>query len=146
MGLRDERRRRMVMAVILFVQAEVAQTEVGGKIEHPLAGRHERLGVFGGDAVRQRQEPNVHVRLRALLGGGCGEDQEGVDDAAEARDLFGHGLACQGAGADRGELDPRVAGQDADELLPGVTGGADDADLGQVLGHGLRGWIGLMTK
>ena len=57
-GLRGERRRRMVMAVILFVEREVAETEVGGQVEHPLAGGDERRGVLGGDAVRERQEPD----------------------------------------------------------------------------------------
>ena len=134
------------MAVILFVEREVAETEVGGQVEHPLPGGDERRGVFGGDAVRQGQEPDVHVGLRAFLGRGGGEDQRRIDDAPEPRDLLGHGLPGQGPGTDRGELDPRVAGQDADELLPGVPGGADDADLGQVLGHGLRVWWFRMTN
>ena len=134
------------MAVILLVQREVAKAEVGGKVEDPLAGRDERGGVFGGDAVRQGQEPDVHVGLRAFLGRGSGKEQRRVHDAAEARDLVGHGLAGQGAGTDGREPDPRVAGQYADELLPGVTGGADDADLGQVLGHGWEVWWCGMTK
>ena len=126
------------MAVILFVEREVAEAEVGGEVEHALAGGDEGRGVFGGNPVRQREEPDVHVGLRALLGRGRGEDERRVDHATEARDLVGDGLARQGPGADRGEGDARVAGEHADELLPGVAGGADDADFGQGGGHGGR--------
>jgi hypothetical protein len=39
-----------------------------------------------------------------------------------------------------------VTSEDADEFLSSVAGGADDADLGQVWGHGLRVWRREMTK
>jgi hypothetical protein len=41
----------MVVAIVFFVEPEVAQAEVSGEIENPLAGGDKRLGVFCGDPM-----------------------------------------------------------------------------------------------
>ena len=50
-GRGGEGRRRMVVAIVFFVEPEVAQAEVSGEIENPLAGGDKRLGVFCGDPM-----------------------------------------------------------------------------------------------
>ena len=77
-----EGRRRMVVAIVFFVEPEVAEAEVSGEVEDPLASGDERLGVFCGDTMGQRQEPDRHIGGRAFSGGGRREEQAGVNDAA----------------------------------------------------------------
>ena len=86
--------RRMVRAIVFFVGGEIGDPEISAEIHDLPAGGHEGLGEIGGGAMRQGQEPQVHIMARGNRGGiGIDELQLLRGGTAQSGNDLGHGLA-----------------------------------------------------
>jgi len=60
-GFLEQLRRGMIVRIKFPVDFRALEPEIGAQINHHTTGFEQRHGVFGGDAVRQRQKNNVRL-------------------------------------------------------------------------------------
>ena len=105
------------------------EPEIGAQINDDAAGIEQRHGVFGGDAVRQREKHHVGL-LRQQLGVRLGEAERlRFRMAGEFRENLRQrlpGVLARGHGH---QFRVRMVQQQPDEFLAGVTGRADDGNF-----------------
>ena len=127
-----EQLRRLVGAVPLLVDGEVAEAEVGGEVDHREAGLAQRRHRRRGGAVVQAGEDRVDPPGEAL------GIERLVAERAEPAER-GERLAQRAAGAllggDDRELEARVAEHDAQQLEPGVAARPEHRDAQSVGAH-----------
>lgn len=119
----------MIVGVEIFIDGGAFQPEIGAQINHLATQLQERRGVFGGDAMRQREENNLRG-LGQRIGFGFGEAQGfGQGMIGEFGENLGDGLPGVLARGDDGEFDLRMMQEDSDQFFPGIAGGADDGNF-----------------
>ena len=119
----------MVVRVKFFVNLRALEPEVGAQINDHAAGVEQRHGVFGGDAVRQREKNHVGL-LRQQFGVRLGEAQRlGFRMAGELWENLRERLPGVLARGDGDQFRVRMVQQQPDEFFAGVTGRADDGDF-----------------
>ncbi len=112
-------RRRMLEAIPGRIRGRVGQPQVRTDVDHcrPTGGQaHSQLSRL---PVRQRQEGNVHPRLRRAV------DQP-QPQRSEVRKLVGEWLIPAAARVERVDRHVRMAGQQPDELGARVAAGTHD--------------------
>ena len=120
----------MIVPVEFLVDLGVFDSKVGAKIDNARTGDEERLGKFGGEAVRQC-EKNEAGALRDLFCVGIGKLQRARDFVmSEAGENVGHRFAGKLARRGGDKINIRMAEQQAHQFFAGITGSANDRDLG----------------
>ena len=123
-------RERMLGAVPDGIGARVAQPEVGRQVDDQAGGGQRPGGDLRRPAVRQGQEQHVGALFQTLID--RAEDELAVG-GPEPRIAGDQRLAGRLVPGGPGDLEPRMAGQQSQQLGAGVAGGAENA--GSTGGH-----------
>ena len=119
----------MVVRVKFLVNLRALEPEIGAQINDHAAGVEQRHGVFGGDAVRQREKNHVGL-LRQHFGVRLGEAERlGFRMAGEFRKNLRQRLPGVLARGDGDQFRVRMVQQQLHEDFAGVTGRTDDGDF-----------------
>ncbi len=119
-------------AVPLGELGQVLQAEVGGQIDKAHTGIEQPPGLSHGHPVRRGEKDDVAGVQRCVVRRGEGK----IDLPAQAGEHIGHRGARFLARGDGGQLGLGVAGQQPQQLHPGVAGTANDANAQTFHGAG----------
>ena len=129
------------VAVEFLIQRSAPQPEVGAEIDHAQAEFEQRLRVFGGNAVRQRQEGDFGTSVLQGVRVRRGEGQcVGKTHAAEPRELLGERLSGEGTRCDCHEFGMRMPQQQTQQFGSRITTGSNDGDF-DGCGHNAGGGV-----